>query len=88
MDVRRIIRGCVMTSKSVRQAFLDDTKDIEDLSDVKYLVVAVKLPTGAIEIITNTEEIASKIRYYTMMYNEDFRLHTNHDVRIVGYMLV
>ena len=77
-----------MTSKSVRQAFLDDTKDMEDLSDVKYLVVAVKLPTGAIEIITNTEEIASKIRYYTMMYNEDFRLHNNHDVKIVGYMLV
>lgn len=78
-----------MTSKSsVRQSFLDDTRVIEDFEEVNYLVVAVQLPTGSIELITNTTNIESKIQYYTMMYNEDFRLCTNHAVKIVGYMIV
>lgn len=78
-----------MTNKtSVRQNFLDDTRLIKDYDDISYLVVAVQLPTGAIELITNTTNIESKIQYYTMMYNEDFRLCTNHAVKVVGYMIV
>lgn len=78
-----------MTSKaSVRQSFLDDTRLIKDFEEVSYLVVAVQLPTGSIELIMNTTNIGSKVQYYTMMYNEDFRLCTNQDVRVIGYMIV
>ena len=53
----------------------------------KVLVTAVELPTGAIEIITNTEAIPEKIEYIKENYNKDF-VHANGQVKIVGYMLV
>lgn len=54
----------------------------------KHLIVAVLLPTGAIEIIHNTQMLESKIKYYVDQYDEQFRLKTNPDVRIVDYMIV
>ena len=60
----------------------------ETIEEPKVLVVAVELPTGAIEIITNTSNIDSKLEYYTTMYDDDFRLLTNPKVRIVGAMIV
>jgi hypothetical protein len=53
-----------------------------------YLVVAVRLPTGAIEIITNTQQIESKIEYYKNAYDDNFCLKTNTAIQIIGYMLV
>jgi hypothetical protein len=60
----------------------------ETIKEPKVLVVAVQLPTGAIEIITNTSNIDSKLEYYTTMYDDEFRLRTNPKVRIVGAMIV
>lgn len=60
----------------------------ETIEEPKVLVVAVELPTGAIEIITNTSNIDSKLEYYTTMYDDEFRLLTNPKVRIVGTMIV
>lgn len=54
----------------------------------EVLVVAVRLPNGAIETITNYQEVKCKIDYYVNAYDEEFRLKANPDVRIVGYMLV
>lgn len=54
----------------------------------KYLVIAVELPTGATELITNTEAIEQKVEYYDTAYDDNFRLKTNSTVRVVGYMLV
>jgi hypothetical protein len=54
----------------------------------KYLIVAVQLPTGAIEIITNTEQIPSKAEYYKSAYDEEFRLKTNPSVQVINYMIV
>lgn len=52
------------------------------------LIAAVKLPTGAVEIITNTALIPTKIDYYNTAYDDEFRLKTNPNVRIVGFMFV
>lgn len=52
------------------------------------LVVAIKLPSGAIETITNTELLHSKINYYTEAYDEEFKLKNNPEISIVGFMLV
>lgn len=60
----------------------------ETIEEPKALVVAVELPTGAIEIITNTSNIDTKLEYYTTMYDDEFRLLTNPNVRIVGAMIV
>ena len=60
----------------------------ETIEEPKALVVAVELPTGAIEIITNTSNIDAKLEYYTTMYDDEFRLLANPEIRIVGAMIV
>lgn len=60
----------------------------ETIKEPKALVVAVELPTGAIEIITNTTNIDAKLEYYATMYDDEFRLLSNPKVRIVGAMIV
>jgi len=60
----------------------------ETIKEPRVLVVAVELPTGAIEIITNTTNIDVKLEYYTTMYDDEFRLRANPKVRIVGAMIV
>lgn len=73
----------------LRRRFLFETdKQNFELEKVKYLVVAVKLPTGAIELITNTDQIESKVEYYKNAYDDNFCLKTNPAIQIVGYMLV
>lgn len=54
----------------------------------RLIVVAVKLPSGAIETITNTEYIPEKLGYYLSAYDDQFRLKANPAVKIVGYMIV
>ncbi|WP_078428776.1 hypothetical protein [Alkalihalobacterium alkalinitrilicum] len=71
--------------KTLKQRFIDETKSKGGL---RLLVVAVQLPSGAIETITNTENIVDKVGYYWNAYDDEFRLKVNPDVRIVGYMIV
>lgn len=70
---------------ALKENFISDTEVVEN---PQVLVVAVKLPTGAIEIIQNTQQLESKIRYYKEAYNDEFRLINNPDVQVVGYMIV
>lgn len=75
-----------MTNKlSLKEQLLAVAETIEE---PKVLVIAVELPTGAIELITNTTNIDSKLEYYTTMYDDEFRLLTNPKVRVVGAMIV
>lgn len=53
-----------------------------------YLVTAVKLPAGAIELAVNTENIADKIRYILDAYDEDMKLKTNPAVIMQQIMVV
>jgi hypothetical protein len=54
----------------------------------KIITVAVKLPSGAIEVITNTEDTVTKALYYTDTYDENFCLKHNKEIQIVGFMVV
>ena len=54
----------------------------------KYIVTAVKLPTGAIELATNTENIADKIDYILEAYDDDMRLKTNTSIVMQNIMIV
>ena len=61
---------------------------LELFGEIKKMVIAVKLPTGATEIIINTENIESKYEYYLTAYNDLMQLNNNTNVCIVGCMFV
>jgi hypothetical protein len=76
----------------VRRAFLNavnaekNNKCQLPFSDC-VLVAVIQLPTGAKEVITNTNEIESKVQYYIDKYDDEFKLRANPEVRIIGIML-
>lgn len=53
-----------------------------------YLVTAVKLPTGAIELAINTENIREKIEYILEAYDENMMLKANSDIVMQNIMVV
>ncbi|MEK5165991.1 hypothetical protein NYE69_27095 [Paenibacillus sp. FSL R5-0527] len=73
----------------VRRIFrLQVEKMAEAEKEPQLLVVAVKLPSGAFEVITNTQDLKNKIDYYLNAYDDDFRLKVNQNIQIVEFMLV
>lgn len=72
---------------SVRSRFISATDKFAMGAPI-VLATAVKLPTGAVELITNTQFIPEKIQYLRDAYDDDFRLKNNPNIQIVGYMLV
>jgi hypothetical protein len=70
---------------ALKQEFVEKCKEV---SVPKVLSVAVQLPSGAIEVITNTQDTVTKALYYTDTYDEEFRLKHNKEVRVVGFMVV
>lgn len=53
-----------------------------------YIVTAVALPTGAIELAVNTEHIVEKIDYILEAYDEDMLLKTNPKIQMRNVMVV
>ncbi len=70
----------------LRARFMQEAE--EKGNTAKMLIAAVKLPTGAVEVITNTALIPTKIDYYYTAYDEEFKLKANPNVQIVGFMFV
>lgn len=60
-----------MLMTELRKRFI---KDVKTKTVPELLVVAIKLPTGAIETIVNTSKLADKIQYYMEAYDDEFRL--------------
>lgn len=54
----------------------------------KYIITAAKLPTGAVELAVNTEEILSKIDYILEAYDENMHLLSNTDIIMQNIMIV
>lgn len=68
-------------------------KVVEDLIEEgklvpTYIVTAIKLPTGAIELAVNTTAIVDKISYILEAYDEDMCLKTNTDIVMQNIMVV
>lgn len=53
-----------------------------------YLVLATKLPSGAIELSTNTSAFKEKLEYLLEAYDDDMHLISNSEVQLVQLMLV
>ena len=66
----------------------EKAEGLNDSFKPKYIVTAAKLPTGAIELAVNTENIAEKIDYILEAYDDDMRLRTNTDIVMQNIMVV
>lgn len=71
--------------KPLKQRFNERLAEVET---PRMISVAVKLPNGAIEVITNYEGLTEKAEYYQSMYDNDFQLVHNAEVQIVSFMIV
>lgn len=61
--------------------------DIEPF-EPQYIITAVKLPSGAIEIAVNDKCIREKIEYILDSYDEDMRLKANDEIVMCNVMVV
>ena len=76
-----------MTGHSLKQKFVYESAIPTGLETFRILVVLIKQPTGAIEVITNTEHLDQKIEYYLEHYDDEFRSKHNRNVQIIDYMM-
>ena len=70
--------------------YLEVIEESIDKGELKptYIVTAVKLQTGAIELAVNTTAISEKINYILEAYDEEMRLKTNTDIVMQNIMVV
>ena len=73
-----------MTRKS--EFNMDFTKAEIKYGSVNKMIIAVRLPTGVIELIINTEMLRDKMEYYATAYDDTMRLKTNNEITIVDWM--
>lgn len=66
----------------------DKAAGITEYFKPQYIITAVKLPTGAIELAVNNDKIAEKIDYILEAYDEDMRLKTNPAIQMQNIMVV
>lgn len=55
---------------------------------VRAIVVAIQLSSGAIEIITNYEDLENKYMYYLETYDENMIMYKNENIRIINWMIL
>ena len=76
----------------IKEAMKDPTEKEKESGRTKfeptYLVTAVKLPTGAIELAVNNKSIAEKIDYILEAYDDEMHLKTNSDIVMHNIMIV
>jgi hypothetical protein len=75
-----------MTKKEKMKAEFD--WQLQNTDHLSKMVVAIMLPSGAKEIIINTEHIIEKMDYYMNAYDDELQLKANFKVRILNYMFV
>lgn len=63
-------------------------KEISKGFEPKYIVTAVTLPNGAVELATNTTNIEEKIDYILEAYDDNMRLKTNNEIYMSNLMVV
>lgn len=55
---------------------------------IRYIVVAVQFPNGAVELITNSRNLDEKVAYYDKAYGDGLCLKANEDICIIDWMVV
>lgn len=81
-------RAEIYRGKALRRSFDADVLGISQRKPLELLVVATRLPSGAVEAQMNTSGLADKIAYIQSTYDESFCMKHAPSIQIVGYMLV
>ncbi len=69
--------------KSNKELFIEDFElEDADCGAVTHMVVFVRLPSGALEMIINTNDIYNKFSYYKQSYDDNLRLYNNTNIKI------
>lgn len=75
--------------RQIKAAMAEPTEDEQrEAFKPQYLVTAVKLPTGAIELAVNNQNIADKIDYILEAYDDDMQLKTNANIKMENILIV
>lgn len=82
------IRYYLRQIKTAIKPPVDDNADNIEPFVPSYLVTAVKLPTGAIELAVNTDNIAEKIDYILDAYDGNMQLKSNPEISMQNIMVV
>ena len=72
----------------IKKAMAEPTEVDGKPFEPQYIVTAVQLPTGAVELAVNDKEIASKIDYILEAYDDDMRLKTNTSIVMKNIMVL
>ena len=83
----KVMRDAMLYSDEEIEA-LERGEDVKEIFTPSYLITAVKLPTGAIELAINNENIVEKIDYILEAYDEDMKLKTNPEISMSNMMIV
>jgi len=75
--------------RQIKAAMAEPTEDEQrEAFKPQYLVTAVRLPTGAIELAVNNQNIADKIDYILEAYDDDMQLKTNTSIKMENILIV
>ena len=74
--------------KQLKACMTPEDPSDEAVFKPQYIITAVKLPTGAIEIAVNNTMIAEKIDYILGAYDDEMRLKANPEVVMQNVMIV
>jgi hypothetical protein len=83
-----IIKKGLGESEAKRKQAMADMEPAGDIFVPQYIVTAVKLPTGAIELAVNTSNIEQKIDYILEAYDDNMKLKTNPEIEMTNLMIV
>lgn len=69
-------------------ACMEPEEGCDEVFEPQYIITAVKLPTGAIEVAVNNQCIKEKIEYILEAYDSDMRLKSNPAIVMQNIMVV
>lgn len=69
-------------------ACMEPSEDYPKVFEPSYIITAIKLPTGAIEIAVNDKFIKEKIEYILEAYDEEMCHKNDQAVRMQNVMVV
>lgn len=79
----------VSTQVPIIERMMHKLCDVTDANQTpRVLIVAIQLPSGGVEIIQNTQHIATKVRYYHDAYTPDGQHKNGAGIQILDFMLI
>jgi hypothetical protein len=70
-------------AKTDKEMFVEEFELADaDCGAITHMVVFIRLPSGALEMIINTNDILEKFDYYKQSYDDNLRLYNNPNVKI------